>query len=126
MQWRRRILLLAVAAAVLAAVGYGFMPRPVAVETVPVTAGPLSVSIEEEGKTRVVDRFVISAPVAGYARRIGLKVGDPVRRGEPLTELEPLRLPARSWRRRNWRGSRSCSRKAIPPVATWTRRRRRP
>jgi HlyD family secretion protein len=70
---------------------YGLAPRPVLVEGVAVTRGPLTASFTEEGKTRVIDRFLVSAPVAGFARRIGLEVGDAVESGAVLLRLEPLR-----------------------------------
>jgi HlyD family secretion protein len=56
-----------------------------------VSRGPLQVTIEEEGRTRVKDRFVISAPVAGYLRRIELDVGDALTEGQTVAVLEPLR-----------------------------------
>jgi HlyD family secretion protein len=80
-----------VATAVVLVVGYGFRPQPVLVELAVVRRGPLRVTVEEEGKTRVTDRFVVSAPVAGFARRLALEVGDPVRQGQVLLLLEPLR-----------------------------------
>jgi HlyD family secretion protein len=55
-----------------------------------VTRGPLQVSIVEEGKTRVVDRYIVSAPTAGYARRLQFKVGDQVSAGQVLLRLDPL------------------------------------
>lgn len=91
MPWRRNLGLILLAVILLAAIAYGFWPQPVAVDVVAVTRAPLQVTVEEEGKTRVVDRFVISAPVPGYVRRIELKVGDPVRQGQVLAEVEPLR-----------------------------------
>jgi HlyD family secretion protein len=91
MPWRRNLGLILLAVILLAAIAYGFWPPPVAVDVVAVTRAPLQVTVEEEGKTRVVDRFVISAPVPGYVRRIELKVGDPVRQGQVLAEVEPLR-----------------------------------
>jgi HlyD family secretion protein len=51
----------------------------------------MRVTIDEEGKTRVKDRFVISAPVSGFMRRVSLKVGDHVKKGQVVAELEPLR-----------------------------------
>jgi len=63
----------------------------VPVETSKVSRGPLRVTVEEEGKTRLLDRFVLSAPVAGYAKRVDLDVGDPVERGQVLAEIEPMR-----------------------------------
>jgi HlyD family secretion protein len=59
----------------------------------------MTVTVEEEGKTQVKDRFVLSAPVAGYMRRVQLEVGDPVKKGQTIVELEPPRsavLDARS------------------------------
>ncbi|MFQ5328566.1 MAG: efflux RND transporter periplasmic adaptor subunit [Thermodesulfobacteriota bacterium] len=91
MQLSRKIIIVAVAAAVVVAIIYGFMSKSVLVDTVAVSYGPLSVTIEEEGKTRVIDRFVISVPVTGFARRIELNVGDPVAKGQLLAELEPRR-----------------------------------
>jgi HlyD family secretion protein len=91
MPWRRNLGLILLAVILLAAIAYGFWPQPVAVDVVAVTRAPLQVTVEEEGKTRVVDRFVISAPVPGYVRRIELKVGDTVGEGQILAEVEPLR-----------------------------------
>ena len=56
----------------LAAVGIflGFRPQPVAVEAGQATMGPLRVTVEEEGKTRLRSRYVISSPVAGYTPRL--------------------------------------------------------
>ena len=89
--WRRRLGLLGFCALVVLAIVWGFMPQPVPVETAAVVRGPLQVTVEEEGKTRVVDHFVISAPVAGFLRRIELDVGDSVKRGQELLALDPLR-----------------------------------
>ena len=89
--WRRRLGLLGFCALVVLAIVWGFMPQPVPVETAAVVRGPLQVTVEEEGKTRVVDHFVISAPVAGFLRRIELDVGDSVKRGQELLTLDPLR-----------------------------------
>jgi HlyD family secretion protein len=89
-QQRRRIAVIAIGLAVLSAVGYGFLPRPAAVETAKARRGPLRVTVEEEGRTRVKNRFVVSAPVAGYLRRITLDVGDAVRKGDRVAALEPL------------------------------------
>lgn len=90
MQWRRTIGLISMALLIIVAIVYGFLPKPVAVDIMPVERKPLQVVVEEEGRTRVIDRYQISSPVAAYARRIELKVGDPVKRGQVLVELEPL------------------------------------
>ena len=91
MQLRRKIIIIAIAAAVVFAIAYSFMPKPVLIDTAQVAYGTVRVTVEEEGKTRVIDRFVISAPVTGFARRVELNVGDPVAKGQVLVELEPQR-----------------------------------
>lgn len=87
--------------AAVAGVGiwWGMRPQPVPVETLALTAKPLRVTVEEEGKTRLRSRYVISAPVAGYMARLPLKAGDAVKSGAVITMLEPPRpavLDARS------------------------------
>jgi len=94
MPWRQRVLLAVLLLLAALAIVWAFLPRPVPVETATVSRGPLRVTVEEEGKTRLRDRFVVSAPVAGYARRVGLEVGDPVAKGQALATLEPLRAEA--------------------------------
>lgn len=91
MRLRRWIIVITITAVVLLAIVYGFMPKPLPVDLVKVSRGPLKVTVEEEGKTRVKDRFVVSAPVAGFMRRIKLDVGDHVQKGQTLIELEPLK-----------------------------------
>lgn len=93
MQKSRWIIIIAISMAVIFAIVYGFMPRPVPVDIAKALRGPLTVTIEEEGKTRVKDMFIISAPVSGFMRRIELNVGDYVKKGKIVVELEPLRSP---------------------------------
>ena len=69
---------------------WGFWPQPVMVEAAPAVRAPLAVSIEEEGRTRVIDRYVVSAPVDGIACRVQLEVGDPVKQGQELLGITPL------------------------------------
>jgi len=59
-------------------------PAATPIDSAPVTRGSLEVTVEDEGETRVRDRFVVSAPVAGRVLRIELEPGDPVRRGETV------------------------------------------
>ncbi len=91
MSRNRWIVVIGIAALVIFAIVYGFLPKPLAVDIAKTTRGPMMVTVEEEGKTRVKDRYIISAPVAGYLRRIELDVGDPVKKGEVLAELESQR-----------------------------------
>ena len=73
---------------------FGFWPRAVPVELATATRGPLTVSVEEEGKTRVIERYLVSAPVSGYAQRIELRAGDPVGVGQELAAIGPSRADA--------------------------------
>ncbi len=65
-------------------------PDPVWVDLAPATRGGLVVSITEEGKTRVKDRYLVSSPVSGYLHRLSLEVGDAVAPGQLLTEVDPM------------------------------------
>lgn len=89
MKWRGRVAYLLLALALAAAIGYGFMPRPLAVELAPARKGELAVTVDEEGRTRVRERYLVAAPVAGQARRISLKVGDAVAAGQVLAWIDP-------------------------------------
>ncbi len=89
MKWKRWLGIALVAVAVVALLAWGFRPRPIAVEMATASRQPMRVTIEEEGKTRVKDRYVVHAPVAGYARRITLEVGDVVRAGQVVALLDP-------------------------------------
>lgn len=91
MHRKRRIGMIVLALLVLVAVVYGFLPEAVTVDAAPVVRDTLRVTVTEEGVTRVKDRFVVSAPVAGYLRRIELQVGDKVEQGMTLAVLEPVR-----------------------------------
>jgi len=67
-----------------------FRPVPVPVDFTQVERGSIEVSISDEGKTRVKDVFVVSAPVPGLMRRIELEAGDPVSAGETVVaRIEP-------------------------------------
>lgn len=85
--------ILVVSAVIIALLTWGFWPQPVMVETTIVKRAPLTVTIEEEGRTRVIDRYVISSPVNGMTCRMHLKVGDPVNRGQELLGITPLDSP---------------------------------
>lgn len=69
---------------------YGMRPQPPLVSTFTVVKEPLSVLIEEEGKTRIIDRYVISAPIDGYIQRIKVHVGDTVEKDQILAWIKPL------------------------------------
>jgi len=73
---------------------WGFWPKPVTVETAAAGYSALTVRVSEEGKTRIRNRYVVAASVAGRMRRVALKPGDEVRAGETLlTVIEPAASP---------------------------------
>jgi HlyD family secretion protein len=59
-------------------------PKAIEVDVVRVERGPMRVTIDEEGETRVRERFVVSAPVSGRLERIELEPGDAVVRGKTV------------------------------------------
>lgn len=89
MKRRNAIVLAAGFACVLALAGWALRPRPVAVETAVVSGGAFELTVSDDGRTRVRDRYTVSAPLAGRMGRIVLRVGDPVEKGQVLAVLAP-------------------------------------
>jgi HlyD family secretion protein len=75
--------------AIGAAVAWSFRPAAPDVEVASAVKAPMEVTLDQEGRTHIEDRYVVSAPVTGYARRIALKAGDDVKAATPLVVLEP-------------------------------------
>lgn len=76
--------MLLVGGLVAAALAAAFWPRPVMVDLEKVSRGALQISIDEEGRTRVSEPYVVSTPVAGRLQRVEVDPGDPVVRGETV------------------------------------------
>lgn len=90
----RKLVLWLVVAGLVAVMIYALQPRPVEVETGVVAAGPLTVYVSEEGKTRIRNRYIVAAPVAGSMQRVSLKPGDVVKCAETvLARIEPALAP---------------------------------
>lgn len=68
----------------------------VEVETDRAVRGDLSVTIDEDGRVRVRDRYVVASPVTGRVERIELREGDAVARGQVLARVAPPPLDART------------------------------
>lgn len=87
---RTRILLAGLAALVVAGIVWAFLPKPISVDVVRLTRGPIQVTVDHEGRTRIKERYVLSAPLAGRLLRVNLHPGDPVRANATvLTAIEP-------------------------------------
>ncbi len=84
MAWFRRIVTLLFVAAVVAAIGYSFRPQPLDVDWAVVSRGSLEVTVNEDGRTRIREKYTVSTPLAGQLQRVVLKPGDPVHAGKTL------------------------------------------
>jgi HlyD family secretion protein len=69
------------------------MPQPVIVETAEVETSHFQDKIEEDGRTRVRDRYLVSAPLSGRVQRLALKAGDSVQTGQRLATITPSVSP---------------------------------
>ena len=95
-----RFIVWGVALLVVAALAYALQPQPLQADIVTIGSGPLRVTLDEEGETRVRDRFMVSAPLAGRVLRIELEPGDPVTANETVLAtflpVDPTLLDART------------------------------
>ncbi len=85
--WSLLLLGLLVAGVVVA------FPQPVHVEKQKVKQQPFVVTVDEDGTTRVTDRYVVSAPLSGNLARIELHAGDEVAQGDVVARILPARAP---------------------------------
>ncbi|MFC5499408.1 efflux RND transporter periplasmic adaptor subunit [Caenimonas terrae] len=76
-------------AATIGLLAWAFAPRPVQVESAAVTVGHFEQGIEEDGQTRLKDRYTVSTPVAARLARISLREGDRVAAGDAVAVLVP-------------------------------------
>jgi len=87
----RRLLLFIVLAVVVAGIVFAFRPQPVLVDTTVVGRGELQVTVDEDGRTRIRERYVVSAPLNGRLQRVLLDPGDTVTQNETVVAtIEPL------------------------------------
>ncbi len=97
---KRIVIWVVVLALIVVGVLWAFAPRAIPVDLVTVQSGPMVVTVEEEGQTRIHDVFILSAPVVGRVQRIDAEVGDPVVAGQTVLALiepgDPSLLDPRS------------------------------
>jgi HlyD family secretion protein len=91
--WLKHRGALAAAAVVAVLLIIALRPTPIEVELASVTRGSIRVTVDEEGMTRIRDKFLVTAPVAGAISRIELEPGDRVRRGDVFATIHPERPP---------------------------------
>jgi len=92
-KWLKRGLWALFALGLVAMIVVAFLPKPVPVDVVQARQGSLRVTVDEDGRTRVMDRYVIGAPLTGNLGRIELDPGDPVEDGQVMARLVPLARP---------------------------------
>lgn len=97
----KRLLKIALVVVVVVAIGvWAFSPGAVPADFVTVERGALQVTVNEEGRTRVRHRYVVSAPLPGRMTRIELDPGDPVVAGTTVVArfqpADPALLDART------------------------------
>jgi HlyD family secretion protein len=91
----KRILTFASAVGIIGLIIAGLRPAPVEVDGALVERGPLQITVDDEGETRVKDRFVVAAPVSGRLERINLLEGDQVRSNQVVATIRQLPLDPR-------------------------------
>jgi HlyD family secretion protein len=87
MRWVKRIALTLIGLGVVLAIGRAFMPTAIPVDVAVARRGELSVYLEEDGRTRVRERYVVLAPVAGELVRVDVEPGTLVAEGDVLARM---------------------------------------
>lgn len=88
----RKLVLVAAVAGIAVLLALAFRPSALDVDVATVQRGPLQETLEQEGKTRMHDSFVLASPVAGRLKRIEIHAGDPVKAGEIVATIDPVPL----------------------------------
>jgi HlyD family secretion protein len=87
-------------ALLIVALVYSLRPEPPQVVVSTVYEGPLSATVNDEGRTHLRNTYQVSAPIAGYLRRVVLEPGDVVQQGDTVFLVEPTPTPALDQRSR--------------------------
>lgn len=93
---RKRWLIAAGVALAGIALALAFRADPVVVETARIGTGTVRETIEEDGLTRVRERYVVSSPVTGMLHRLSCEAGDTIRTGDVIARIYPLPLDTRA------------------------------
>lgn len=107
--WITRGIWAAIIAAGVGTLAYAWRPQPIQTDLTKVTRGDLIVTVEEVAKSRVRDRYVVAAPLAGNLLRVELKPGDSVQGGAVLARITPMESPLLDPRSRSEAASRSAA-----------------
>lgn len=84
----RTVVMAGLALLVTGTLGYiALRPEPVAVDLHEIGRGPLQVTVNADGKTRIREIYAVSAPITGTAQRAPVRVGDVVTAGETVVAV---------------------------------------
>lgn len=89
-RWIKRAFLLALALGLGALLVVAMLPKPALVDVAVAERSLIRVTVDEDGMTRVKDRYVVSAPLTGSLGRIEHDPGDSVKQGDVLARIVPL------------------------------------
>ncbi len=88
-----RVVTALIALAIVTLVVWAMFPEPIPVDTAVVTKGQFVATVDEDGKTRIRERYMVAAPLAGHLTRIRLKAGDAVKADEIIATILPAPAP---------------------------------
>ena len=101
----------------VAALAWLFKAAPIPVEIARIERGTFMLSIEEDGVTRVRDRYVVTTPVAGMLMRPTLRAGDAVSRGQTVAVMLPNAAQMLDARTMQWSEMRLVKQPSCPVCA---------
>lgn len=92
---KRHLIYSAIIAVIVLVTVIALIPNPVPVEIETVARGPMRVTVDARGETRVRERFAITAPVSGRVSRIDLREGAVIAEGEQVATIAPAPIDPR-------------------------------
>ena len=91
--WVNRVVGGLIGLSIVGGMVWSFLPKPLPVDEGKTSKGELVVTVDEDGKTRVSERYVISAPLSGTLGRVSFRAGDEIDAGVALAQIVPAAAP---------------------------------
>jgi HlyD family secretion protein len=90
----KRALIMLMGALIASGFVWALWPKPVPADVAAISRGPLTVTVDEEGKTRIRRVYTVSSPITGKLQRVELQAGDMVKKNETVVAIvEPSAPP---------------------------------
>lgn len=90
-QLTKRVLMGFAVAAACSMAAWALWPKPIAVEVAHISRGPILITVEDEGKSRIKDLYTVSTPITGKVVRLSLEAGDQVTKDmTTIAVIEPM------------------------------------